>query len=1497
MPADPTRDDWRRLRAENRLARERLESARLTAATRHQERRGRLLESLSLDWVTPYADLLDRFRSASDPILAGPSSAWQRRQGRNYPIYQTEQELNLLRAPARLLVATSGYAQGLLSGLTSYVIGSGYTYRVAKKTRESEAPDELVREVQRVVDDFLRRNQWYGGEQPGMEEELFERSVEDGEFALVDTPNEDGTTDVRTAEPEQITAPPPGELEDDEDGLFGVITPKDDVQNVLAYWVQWGDSPHDGERVPADRLTHFRRNVRRSMKRGITDFCFDTLDALSLAATLRTNLGDGAAQQAAIVMVRQHATGSASDIEAFNDGQAEFTKRDPLTGTEQRYRKMRRGGHEDIPEGMQYVAGPGAQNAPAHLSILQGLLRSAGVKWNAPEWLASGDASNNNYSSSLTAESPFVRTVTRRQRGYREAFRRPVWAAAEHHVRTRGITAAGRAWTWEEVCREIDLLVEAPSPETRNRLTEAQQAQIDIPLGADSRQQYAQRQGRDFDQIEADNQAWEDKHGSPGGPLPLPGDPDADGLPGTTPPPKGDAEAVTESLIEGAGPHKFGCAMVMLDGPAAAALLALAARVADADLAGDGRESEPHVTVRYGLHTDDARGVAALLADAAPVQMRLGAVTLFPGDVGGKDYDVIKADVEGDDIQRLHAKLGALPHTDTHSDYKPHATIAYVKAGLGAKYAAEFGRIDQAATVGRVVYSSADGLRTTIPLRGVGMIESVEEETYQTLVGIGRWLTEDVSGGLVPRQVQITNRRTGKTYKRTVMVRPDEGGGGSARPATAPHTDGPPRDHVLAGLADVVKAADPAVAANPSLMARLADKALTAAAKAHIALTKLTPAMLKATSVMEGIFDTPDDMKSKFGYNPSSLGTHHDMADPVKSATGVSAHLAGQIAAHVLARGLVYVKQRLAGARHESDGGDVYDALGAVVHEAVAAVAAEFGLAAPPEAVDIAASLRSMADADRAESVSEDTFAAMAESGAWLAEEIDAEGRTVMEAGAGLVPKKVTVHKKSGGTFQRTVMVRVDAPPAAQPAATLKPGDQKDEPPKADAPGTATGGARAKADPTDWQTPDWQHAPTGKSQNRYVNRYTGKVAYAKSPPKGRTEGERRAAVDARAERLKEPARLTPGFEKSAEDAAGAVGLSVEAFPALMGGQPGTVARVTKGSQGGVAFVTLDHPDTTDWSRVVSAQPDGSVEVYNAIFFLRPNAQGDGFGTKAFAGQIAAAVEHGVARVRTTAGRGTLDGVPMNGYATWPRLGYDAPLTDGQRKRLPAGLKGAKTVLDLYESKEGRDWWRENGTTTSMTFDVSPGSKSLKVLNAYLASKGQPTIEYTPEQAAANKDRQAARVAAAKKKGEDELNRLRQANLDYAHDRGAIAAHRAGYDHNEIRRAAEANVARVYDPNGTMPPGEKLSFAYTLALNEAGVKRLDARLASDDGKAIGARYEVYAREAGIDPAAIHAEARRVGSMDSGILDSTDAAFVVRQVYMKALAKLENARAAT
>jgi hypothetical protein len=41
------------------------------------------------------------------------------------------------------------------------------------------------------------------------------------------------------------------------------------------------------------------------------------------------------------------------------------------------------------------------------------------------------------------------------------------------------------------------------------------------------------------------------------------------------------------------------------------------------------------------------------------------------------------------------------------------------------------------------------------------------------------------------------------------------------------------------------------------------------------------------------------------------------------------------------------------------------------------------------------------------------------------------------------------------------------------------------------------------------------------------------------------------------------------------------------------------------------------------------------------------------------------------------------------------------------------------VLDLYETPEGRAWWAAHGDTIDMAFDLRKGSRSWKVLNAYL----------------------------------------------------------------------------------------------------------------------------------------------------------------------------------
>ena len=90
----------------------------------------------------------------------------------------------------------------------------------------------------------------------------------------------------------------------------------------------------------------------------------------------------------------------------------------------------------------------------------------------------------------------------------------------------------------------------------------------------------------------------------------------------------------------------------------------------------------PHITVKYGLHTQDPKPVASVLKGSRPVRFKLGRTSLFSPE--GKEYDVVKVDVESPDLQRLNAKLrAALKATDTFPTYKPHVTVAYVKRGLG----------------------------------------------------------------------------------------------------------------------------------------------------------------------------------------------------------------------------------------------------------------------------------------------------------------------------------------------------------------------------------------------------------------------------------------------------------------------------------------------------------------------------------------------------------------------------------------------------------------------------------------------------------------------------------------------------------------------------------------------------------------------------------------------------------------------------------------------
>lgn len=72
----------------------------------------------------------------------------------------------------------------------------------------------------------------------------------------------------------------------------------------------------------------------------------------------------------------------------------------------------------------------------------------------------------------------------------------------------------------------------------------------------------------------------------------------------------------------------------------------------------DGRETDIHVTVLYGLHADGPGDVQRVVKDAAlgPVTLRLGKVSVFERE----DFDVVKIDVKSEGLATLNERLKAL---------------------------------------------------------------------------------------------------------------------------------------------------------------------------------------------------------------------------------------------------------------------------------------------------------------------------------------------------------------------------------------------------------------------------------------------------------------------------------------------------------------------------------------------------------------------------------------------------------------------------------------------------------------------------------------------------------------------------------------------------------------------------------------------------------------------------------------------------------------------
>lgn len=157
--------------------------------------------------------------------------------------------------------------------------------------------------------------------------------------------------------------------------------------------------------------------------------------------------------------------------------------------------------------------------------------------------------------------------------------------------------------------------------------------------------------------------------------------------------------------------HKFSSTQFDIPSPIREEIISLGLTIADEDLVPDGRETNPHITIKYGIETDNGALVATLVKGFGAVSLTIGKTDYFSSE----DFDVVYLAVTSADLMRLNALISSsLKVTDTHPEYVPHITLAYVKAGEGEKYKGLALSTNNPLLLSALTFSSSDDTTTQI---------------------------------------------------------------------------------------------------------------------------------------------------------------------------------------------------------------------------------------------------------------------------------------------------------------------------------------------------------------------------------------------------------------------------------------------------------------------------------------------------------------------------------------------------------------------------------------------------------------------------------------------------------------------------------------------------------------------------------------------------------------------------------------------------------------
>lgn len=138
--------------------------------------------------------------------------------------------------------------------------------------------------------------------------------------------------------------------------------------------------------------------------------------------------------------------------------------------------------------------------------------------------------------------------------------------------------------------------------------------------------------------------------------------------------------------------------------------------IPDDELAVDGRDERPHITIKYGLTSPSVDALDSIKEQfPEKITATMGKTSLFTSD----NNDVLKVDIDSPDLVALNKLI--VDNTDnvnTHPEYHAHSTIAYIKSGNGSKYAGDDRFDGEKVSFSVIEFSSKDNDKyIKIPLR------------------------------------------------------------------------------------------------------------------------------------------------------------------------------------------------------------------------------------------------------------------------------------------------------------------------------------------------------------------------------------------------------------------------------------------------------------------------------------------------------------------------------------------------------------------------------------------------------------------------------------------------------------------------------------------------------------------------------------------------------------------------------------------------------------